>query len=262
MVNGLRSFRSFRAVSVIAIAGASLASVTMAASPDDTGSIAVRWGGGRLAADVGAVPVLAVLNAVGRATGAEVKATGNLGSTSPQSFAGEPLEAGLRRLLGDHGFMVLYSPPGPGDPGRRVAKIRVYAGPSSKEADMAPPPQSAAVVEAEDRMARHVISELGDEDAAELQRLFRSEGNGERRRELVAAMVALGTSSAAGGLTLALRDADPDIRSEAARGLADIEGGAAADVLRAALAKEEDGGVRVELERIIERFPARAPRQG
>jgi hypothetical protein len=243
-----------------------LASAAMAAAPEDQEPLAVRWEGGRLAADVGAVPVLAVLDAVGRATGADVKATGQLGSTSPQSFEAAPLEGALRRLLGNHGFMVVYSPPGPGEAGRQVARIRVYATePSMREADTVSRPQAAAVAARADLMAGRTVSELadlGDEGAAELQQMFRSEGDGERRRQLVAAMVALGASNAAGALTLALRDADPDIRSEAARGLADIEGGAAADVLRAALSNEEDDGVRLELKRIVERIPARAARQG
>jgi hypothetical protein len=240
------------------------------------GPLEVRWQDGRLAAEVGEVPVAAVLEAVAQATGADVKATGELGTTSRQSFQGLPLEAALRRLVGDHGVVVRYGPPAAGETAPRVVAIRVYAAvPGAREAQLAAKPRNEtqrrqpaaaapATARAGEAMAERAKTIAGladrgdDEAAAELQRMLAAETDPGLRRQMVAALVSVGSPRSAEGLALALRDPLPEIRIQAARGLWDLEGAAAIDRLEAALAAEQDERVR----RLLEQLVLRAQPQG
>ncbi|HET6521456.1 MAG TPA: HEAT repeat domain-containing protein [Geminicoccaceae bacterium] len=252
-----------------------------AATAPAAGPVTVRWADGRLAAEVGAVPVQTVLQAIAEATGAEVRGSGELGTTSAQSFEGLPIEAALRRLVGDHGILVRYAPPAPGESGSRVAAIRVYAvEPGAREraaaaaqarsaqAGAAPAPRDTAAAAAaastaaaeQASLIQELVDRGDDEAAAELQRALAGATDARLRRQLVGALVSVGTPRSAEGLALALRDPEPDIRRQAARGLWEVEGAAAADRLEAALAVEQDRAVRRLLEQLLERArPGSAP---
>jgi hypothetical protein len=221
----------------------------------------IKWAEGRLSVEVGAMPVLAVLEEIGRATGAEVTGRGELGSTTPQSFEALPLEAALRRLVGANGIVVLYQPGAEPGAEARVAAIRVYETALESREAQAPERgaagQRAAAPPGDARARASRVRELvqaGDDQAVgELQQILTSGGDARERRPIVDALVTIGTPRAAEALTAALRDQEPEIRSQAAQGVWSITGAGSADVLQDALAVERDPDVRRVLERLLDR---------
>jgi hypothetical protein len=89
--------------------------------------LAVRYEAGRLSVSARAAPLEDVLAKVATASGVRIEMESAPGVASGETVTltveDVSLEDGLRRLLGNQAFVLVYSPAG-------LAEVRVYAGPS------------------------------------------------------------------------------------------------------------------------------------
>ena len=193
---------------------------------------------GRLTVDVRDAPLAEVLRAVGERVGVDVTLQGDLSAPVTQSFAGVPLEDGIRRLARGHSVMVTYgAPAGDAEPAK-VAGVWVMATqPSTARAsiDFAPSTSSAGAPAVKDEAATGEsplaprIGEIGrlaeDADhgsAAAILRLGEigsADADAELRQQAVAALGRLTDPAAESMLVAALGDEEVDVRLRAVRGL-------------------------------------------
>lgn len=87
----------------------------------------VRLAKDRLSVDVGAVPLVDVLNAIAEQAGAELLVRGNLGSVGPQAFTDKPLAEGIRQLVEPNSLAMTFAPAQGPDAGPRLASLTVHA---------------------------------------------------------------------------------------------------------------------------------------
>jgi hypothetical protein len=108
---------------------------------DAAAAVDVRITGDRIAADIGQVPITAVLARIARDTGATVLVRGDLGTTRPQSFANAPLLDGLERLVAPNHLVVEFGP-ARGGFAPRLLRIRVFG--FGAASDPSPEPMALA----------------------------------------------------------------------------------------------------------------------
>ena len=87
----------------------------------------VRLAKDRLSVDVGAVPLVDVLDAIAEQAGAELVVRGNLGSVGPQAFTDRPLAEGIRQLVEPNSLAMTFAPAQGPDAGPRLASLTVHA---------------------------------------------------------------------------------------------------------------------------------------
>jgi hypothetical protein len=80
----------------------------------------------RLSVDVGAVPLVDVLNAIAEKTGAELLVHGNPGLVRPQAFTDEPLPRGIRRLVEPNNLAMTFAPAKGPHAEPRLVSLAVY----------------------------------------------------------------------------------------------------------------------------------------
>jgi hypothetical protein len=81
----------------------------------------------RLSVDVGAVPLVDVLNAIAEKTGAELLVHGNPGLVRPQAFTDEPLPRGIRRLVEPNNLAMTFAPAKGPHAEPRLVSLAVYS---------------------------------------------------------------------------------------------------------------------------------------
>ncbi len=74
------------------------------------------------------VPLAEVLHEIGKEAGIRVIISGELGAVRPQSFQRLPLEAGIARLVGDNGLVMIRAAPDDATRTARLTQIMVYGG--------------------------------------------------------------------------------------------------------------------------------------
>lgn len=74
------------------------------------------------------VPLAEVLHEIGKEAGIRVIISGELGTVRPQSFRGLSLEAGIARLVGDNGLVMIRAASDDATRTARLTQIMVYGG--------------------------------------------------------------------------------------------------------------------------------------
>ena len=117
---------------------------TQAAGSDEVpvapSDLAVTVADGRLSVRLGATPLDAVLEAIAAQTDVAITLRGDPSLVQPQAFADLPLDAGIRRLVGERRLMMVFQPAdNPGEPGR-LQEVWVYGDPASGDPARSRPP--------------------------------------------------------------------------------------------------------------------------
>jgi phosphoribosylcarboxyaminoimidazole (NCAIR) mutase len=116
---------------------AGIALLLLAAGPaTGAGGLEVSVDGGRMSADVGAVPLADVLTAVAEQTGARLSVRGELGKVRPQAFDRVPLAEALPRLAQPNGLILRFDDGAEGN--RRLLAIHAVAPGSGASPSAAP----------------------------------------------------------------------------------------------------------------------------
>jgi HEAT repeats len=90
-------------------------------------TLEVRLEKDRLSVEVGAVPLVDVLNEIAEQTGAKLLVRGDPGTVQPQAFTGKPLAAGIRLLVEPNNLAMIFAPAMGPDAGPRLASLTVDA---------------------------------------------------------------------------------------------------------------------------------------
>jgi hypothetical protein len=220
------------------------------AGPD----LAVTVADGRLSVRVDEVPLDAVLEAIAAQTEVAITIRGDPGTVRPQAFADLLLEAGIRRLAGERGLMMVFARPDDRSEPGRLREVRVYAdlrsddlarphgpltrtlGRLAKERPPAPEPPSYQDLAKKDKSERLAairgLARQKDEAAIEvLGALLAHDPDGTVRRIAATALGNIGGEDAATALESALADQDVEVRIQAMRGIYVIGHEAAAESL-------------------------------
>lgn len=116
------------------VAGAALflcASGSAAAESAHEQTLEVRLEKDRLSVEVGAVPLVDVLNAIAEQTGAQLSVRCNLGIVRPQAFTDQPLAEGIRRLVEPNNLAMTFLPATGPNAGPRLMSLTV-CGPTAR----------------------------------------------------------------------------------------------------------------------------------
>lgn len=184
---------------------------------------------GMFTLDAADAPLDDVVRAIGERAGIQVVIEGVLDAPVARSLVAVPLEAGLRRLLGDLPHVMLFAPSAPGEAQRRLLEVRVYGWPDRHGL----PPDPAA----RGPSAAHLF-----------------QGERPQRMEAIRELARAGDPRAVPPLGRVLeRDTDPGIRGEAARALGEIGVTAAVPALRGAL-DDKNQSVRIRAIRALARI--------
>jgi HEAT repeats len=242
-------------------------------APAAAADLAVTVADGRLSVRVGAAPLDAVLEAIAVQIDVAITVRGDLGTVQPQEFADLPLDAGIRRLAGERGLLMLFAPADQrGMPGQ-LREIRVYGdlrsddgararplnrplGPlareltrSASERTPASPgyEELAKQTKGERLMAIRGLARLRDAAAIEaLGALATHDPEGTVRRIAATALGNIGGEAVVGALEAALADAEVEVRIQAMRGLHAIDPEAAAEPLGELALGDADPGLRCQ----------------
>ena len=107
-------------------------------SPAAAADLAVTVADGHLSVRVGEAPLEAVLEAIAAQTEVAITIRGDPGMVRPQAFADLPLDAGIRRLAGERGLMMVFARADDrGVPGR-LQEVRVYGDPPADDLARSP----------------------------------------------------------------------------------------------------------------------------
>jgi len=256
---------------------------------------------GTLTVNVRNAPLAQVLRAIGERAGIQVIVRGNVNSPVTQSFAGVPLEEGLRRLAWGYSLVVAHTAAA-GTP-RAVMLTRVWvlgsvSTPNSFAAATSAPeitigrlrhvPERASGFsllprQGEQAVARdtevtvasqrsdwgqeiQTLTEAADRGSevavARLGDIIASEADATARHHAVAALGRLTGVEVEPMLTDALGDVDAAVRMRAVRGLRGAGTDTAAQALTAVLAGDPDPQVRLAAVRALVSLPSRTMLQG
>ena len=252
---------------------------------------------GALTVDVREAPLSEVLRLIGVHAAIEVMLRGDLDAGVTDSFAGVPLEEGIRRLARGHSVTLAYtvSPDEPGRVGVTAVWIvgrtpatdiaaasgprrGIVTGPLSREVAPSSPvrPPVAEGTEARDddegaaaaaRLARRTgdirtladeADQGSDEAAMRLAEISASEPDARVRQQAVAALGRLKGPTIEPALTAALGDDDAAVRVRAVRGLRVAATDTAVQSLTGVLTGDVDSRVRLAALRALASFPGRA----
>lgn len=208
---------------------------------------------GRLTVRLDETPLEAVLEAIAAQTDLRITIRGDPGMVRPQEFSDLPLEAGIRRLTGERGLMMVFARAGDRGEPERLQQVRVYGDqrsgaitrsrrpptrtlgkePTPATLERTPEPPSYQELAAKDKGERLVairgLARRKDDAALEaLGALLAHDPDHTVRRIAATALSNIGDEAAAAALEAALSDSDTEVRIQAMRGLRVINGEAAA----------------------------------
>ncbi len=234
-----------------------------AAEPPTTPRLHVTVEQGRLTVDLWNARLVRVLRLIGERAGVTMRFRGDPNATLTQSFAGVPIEEGLRRLLQGHSLVLVYAPTGKGGapvltevsvvppslaaaPRSRADGAPRAAGRHADTLGLAP---SAAAASGPGRASSDAQGPEAPDGAARSA----PGGAGDRaaRLEVAQALARQGDAEAGADLARILaEDAHPLVRAQAAALLGIVGGEPAATALAAAVA-DGDAAVRLHAVRAL-----------
>jgi len=237
--------------------------------------------GNELTVDVRGTPLADVLRAIGERASIDVTLRGDFSAPVTASFAGVPLEEGIRRLVPGHSLVVTYAGSS-GTPGANaVTGIVVVSGSAGSPAPMsvererptpggngdtsvaAPATNAPLTGWVDDIRALTGEADLGSRAAlARLTEISASEPAGAVREQAVAAIGRLAGVDIEPALTAALADADASVRLRAVRGLRRTGTETAVASLARAATDDPDPEVRLAALSALTSFPGPAMVQG
>jgi hypothetical protein len=236
-----------------------------AAAPE----LAVTVAGGRLSVRLDEAPLEAVLEAIAAQAGVAITIRGDPGLVSAQQFADLPLDAGIRRLAGERGLLMVFADADDrGQPGR-LREVRVYgepppddrarprtrtlgrvaSAPNPPASEPAPAPpgyeELAKTSKGERLTALRGLARLADAAALEvLGAVLLRDPDATVRRIAATALGNIGGEAVVPALEAALADPDVEVRIQAMRGLHAIDPEAAAASLGELALGDADPGLR------------------
>jgi len=121
----------------------------------------VRLEKNRLSVQVGAVPLMDVLEAIAEHTGAELRIRGDPGAVRPQAFTDQPLDAGIRQLVEPNGLVLTFAPAKASDAEPRLTSLVVSASAARSLTDTGAAPVRQSP-QADPEEARGDLPSVGD----------------------------------------------------------------------------------------------------
>jgi hypothetical protein len=247
-------------------------------------TLEVRLEKDRLSVEVGAVPLVDVLNAIAEQTGAKLLVQGDPGTVQPQAFTDQPLAEGIRRLVEPNNLAMTFAPAMAPDAGPRLASLTVHAStsrslgeteaepiwrssPANPQASRAGLPSVSDFARGgEERLVAALSRVLvGDPDALRQgvasERLDDVEGHraalaSEDPADRIEALQAIGEDGSDGAIgplfEVLVRDEDGAVRRAAVQILAGLDSEDAVAVLGGALS-DPDPSVRAAAQRALKR---------
>ena len=230
------------------------------ANSDGTSAIHVNIQRGLLTVDLRDAPLAEVLRAIGERAGLKVAIDGEASSLVTESFAGVPLEEGIKRLVGDASLVFKYAA-SPGDASAvALSEVWIYVrSPGDQEvtgADVNEQPDVAtsenwvnqALLRPEPVARLDAVRELArqpeEATVGVLGQILSGDEDPIVRREAAAALGRVGGAEAAAALTPALSDKEPAVRMQAVRAIGRIGDDGGAQALGAVLSGDPDPLVR------------------
>ena len=222
-----------------------------AAAEDQEAEIRVNVNNGTLTMDVSDMALKAVLQEIGRKAGFKVLIYGFKDAVVTGTFTDQPLEQGIRRIVGPRSVAVLYQTaktPGNGKPNYDIKAIWIYESNGKDtipfmvredENDIAEIPQAA----------NQTSYDLNDEEGLWVGRLMNA-SESDARRQAITELARIGTEPAIVAIGMAYHSLDQDLRLHAAERLGEIE--TADQALGHILMTEQDPVVRRMIVRIFE----------
>jgi hypothetical protein len=254
-----------------------------AESPTAATDLSVTVVDGRLSVRLAAAPLDSVLEAIAAQTDLAITIRGDPGTVQAQTFSDLPLVLGIRRLVGEHGLMMVFARAD----GRRelehLREVRIYGDPPSddvarpgrpltrtlgrtaEERPAAPEPpgyqELAKKSKAERLMAIRILARQQDEAAIEvLGALAAQDPDATVRRIAATALGNIGGEAAAAALEPALADTDVEVRIQAMRGLHVIGSEAAAASLGELALGDPDPALRRQAVNLLATLRSEAAR--
>jgi len=230
------------------------------ANSDGTSAIHGKIQRGLLTVDLRDAPLAEVLRAIGERAGLKVAIDGEASSLVTESFAGVPLEEGIKRLVGDASLVFKYAA-SPGDASAvALSEVWIYVrSPGDQEvtgADVNEQPDVAtsenwvnqALLRPEPVARLDAVRELArqpeEATVGVLGQILSGDEDPIVRREAAAALGRVGGAEAAAALTPALSDKEPAVRMQAVRAIGRIGDDGGAQALGAVLSGDPDPLVR------------------
>jgi hypothetical protein len=182
----------------------------------------VRYERNLLTVNVAGMPLYAFLVEVGRQSGAQISMDGVGGRTVSGSFTRLPLDEGLRRLLANENFTLIYAQERTADGqviGTRLKGLQVYgSGGPVTTASTSQPTATESVVAAVEKPpdVKGSVMEQVSHFLQKYENIPLPEGSA------LAQTLGAEQASAATLITTAMREDDPDLRTEAAQILAGV----------------------------------------
>jgi hypothetical protein len=216
------------------------------ANPDGTSAIQVKIQRGLLTVDLRDAPLAEVLRAIGERAGLKVAIDGDASSLVTKSFAGVPLEEGIKRLVGGAPLVFKYAT-SPGETAAvALSEVWIYVRSAGDQkvtgAEVTEQPGVAtsenwvdqALLRPEPGTRLDAVRELArqpeEATVGVLGQIVSWDEDPIVRREAAAALGRIGGAEAAAALTPALSDQEPAVRMQAVRAVGRIgdDGGAQA----------------------------------
>lgn len=194
-----------------------------------------------LSVDVHGVPLVDVLRVIGKQAGVVVTIRGDVSAPVTQSFAGLPLDEGIRRLAGRHALVLSYGPSGDRAGADVLTSVWVSGSSSAEQGSTGIDEGGRA---AEPDAPRAPASPRDKTAAAELARTLSGDPDPIVRALAVAALGQVGKGEAAAALIAALGDRSISVRIQAVRTLRWLEGARAVWALGGVLIGDPDPRVR------------------
>ena len=192
---------------------------------------------GRLSVNVRDAPLADVLRLIGQKADLKVNLDGQLRTPITGTFAGVPLEAGIRRLTRGYSSSFAYDPPPHPGQGARFSEIWVIGPDPPAPTD---PRARAARLASVDGLGRR----RDDGAIAELSRILAQDPDPTVRARAARALMRARDARATPGLTAALGDQQPSVRIQAIHALRSVDGERSAETLGRVLASDPDPSVR------------------
>jgi hypothetical protein len=218
---------------------------------------------GRLTMAIEAQPLAAVLEAIATQASIDLKVQGDLGEAEPRTFAAEPLDRAIRRLVGDHSLVMLHQP---GEP-RKLIEVRVYGNshaPDAQRVERAKPSSGASPAAPEDDRAvrLHRVKALAQSRSTdaivELSAILENDPDAAIRRFAVSGLGWRRDRATLEPLVGALEDANATVRAMAVKGLYRLLGREAAPYLIRVIEEDGEASVRIVAVQQAAKLPANA----
>jgi hypothetical protein len=230
-------------VSILAVVAALLSEgrAPAAEAPKPAPTMKVTVGEGRLSVNLRDAPLADVLRLIGQEARLKVNLDGQLRTPITGTFAGLPLEAGIRRLTRGHSSTFAYDPPPrPGHAARLTEIWIIESSPTVGPATPADPRARAARLASVTRLGQR----RDDGAVSELSRLLAQDPDPVVRVRAALALSRPGNPRATPALTAALGDQHPSVRIQAVHGLRRVESERAVEALGRVLLSDPDPSVR------------------